>query len=322
LQVERGQPLLAALRERDVFLASACGGRGLCGLCRLKVLHGGGPPQPAERRHLSAEEIAAGVRLGCQVRAEAGLAVEIPPKLLASRRYQGAVERIRDLTHDIKEVRIRLVEPDAIDFVPGQYVQLEAPPPSDDAEGAWRAYSIASPPADREHVELIIRLVPGGLCTTWVFRRLREGEAVRLRGPFGEFRLADTDRPMVWLAGGSGMAPFRSLLHHLRKKGAARPCTFFFGAVALRDLFYLEEFHAAERRLPWFCFVPALSDPAEGDRWEGETGLITEVADRRLRDAGDAEAYLCGSAALVNAARKVLRRKGVPPERIYYDKYN
>jgi len=321
LEVKGGRPLLASLMDEGVFIPSACGGRGTCAYCKVDITEGGGSIVPTEVTLLTEEEQAANVRISCQVKVRNDLAIEIPEELFLVKDYTGAVERIRDLTHDVKELRIRLVEPETIEFTPGQYIQLEAPPYGDNPEPVYRAYSVASPPSERNHIELIIRLSPGGICTTWVFTILREGDQVHFNGPYGQFRLADTESEMVWVAGGSGMAPFWSIIRHMREHNIRRKCTYFFGAVQKRDLFLVDELRQLEKEMPNFRFVPALSGDPKDDGWAGERGLITEVVDRRLFDGSDKEGYLCGSGGMIDAAVKVLTAKGMPEERIYYDKF-
>ena len=316
LDVRGGQTLLAALKNAGVFLPSACGGRGTCAYCKVKVSSGGGPVAPTETPLLTAGEVAADVRISCQLKVRGDMAVFVPEELLAVREYRGRVEKIRDLTHDVKELTIRLIEPGEIDFAAGQYVQLQV-----GGEPVWRAYSISSPPQVRDAIELIIRLVPGGICTTWVFTKLREGDEVRFTGPYGSFGLSDGGGGMVWIAGGSGMAPFWSMVRDMQRRGLRRRCTYFFGAVAARDLFLLRELKQLESQLDWLRFVPALSRPAEGDDWSGQVGLITEVVARHVPDAADVEAYLCGSPGMIDAAVTVLRRKGIGEGRVFFDKF-
>jgi Na+-transporting NADH:ubiquinone oxidoreductase subunit F len=322
LEVQGGKSLLASLMAHGIFIPSACGGRGTCAYCKVTVHEGGGPVLPTEEPLLSPEERAAHVRLSCQVKVRNDLAVEMPEQLFRVKQFRGVVERIRDLTSDIKELRIRLVEPNTIEFTPGQYIQLECPPYAKNPEAVYRAYSLSSPPSDPEHIELIIRLAPGGICTPWVFTLLKEGDPVAFNGPYGEFHLSDTDREMIWIAGGSGMAPFWCLARHLREHAIARPVTFFFGAVNQDGLFLVEEFRDLERALPSFRFVPALSRAPEGDGWTGERGLITEVVARHVPDGSALEGYLCGSAGMIDASIKILTAKGIPLERIFYDKFN
>jgi len=321
LTAQGGRTLLATLMEEGIFVPSACGGRGTCALCKLKVLQGGGPLAPTEVPLLKPDEIRDRVRISCQVKVRNDIAIEVPEELFSIRSYRGVVERILDLTHDIKELRIRLVEPESIRFTPGQYIQLVAPAYEGSPEPVYRAYSMSRPPSDDRAVETIIRLVPDGICTTWVFRHLKEGDEVEFNGPYGQFRLSTTPREMIWIAGGSGMAPFWSILRHMQEKNVRRKTMFFFGAVRRNDIFFLDEMRRKEKELEWFRFVPALSAPAEGGQWDGEHGLITEAVDRLAGDAADKEAYLCGSPGMIDAAIKVLKAKGMTDDRIFYDKF-
>jgi len=163
--------------------------------------------------------------------------------------------------------------------------------------------------------------VPNGICTTYVFNHLKVGDAVTINGPYGDFYLRDSDRDIVFVAGGSGMAPIKSILLDMAEKGSTRKATYFFGARARRDLFLVEEMRELEKRLPAFRFVPALSNPAPEDQWNGETGLITDVLGRHFDHLDHHEAYLCGSPGMIDACVKVLKSKGLPEELIFYDKF-
>lgn len=321
LEAPGSQSLLDALKGHGIYLPSACGGRGVCGLCKVKVLTDLGPPLAAEQHLLRPADMEGGLRMGCQVRVDQDLGVELPTNLLTVRDYCGRVESIRNLTYDIREISIRLIEPEKIEFVPGQYVELEVPVGNGRPASVRRAYSIASTPEDPTRVELIIRLVPGGICTTWVFEELGVGQEVKLSGPMGEFRLSRTAREMVWISGGSGMSPFWSMVRHMKAAGIVRPTTFFFGAVGKEDLFLLDELRELSRELPWFRFIPSLSDPEVGQAWDGETGMITQAVDRNVGDGTGKEAYLCGSPGMVEAAIAVLEQKNFRPRTIFYDKY-
>lgn len=321
LEVVGGDSLLGSLSAEKIFIPSACGGRGSCGLCKLKVMDGGPPLLPTEAPHLTKEETDANVRLSCQLKVRNDMAIEIPEALFSIKEYRAEVVSIRDLTHDIKLLRLALKEPSEVSFTPGQYIQLECPRYKMNPEPVYRAYSIASAPEDRQHLETIIRLVPKGICTTWVFEYLTEGHAVTVNGPYGDFRLHDGDGEMIFIAGGSGMAPFCSILAEMKRTGNPRKVTYFFGAVSKRDLFHVEEMRAYEAALPGFTFVPALSAPTEADAWDGETGLITEVVGRHYDDCGDQQGYLCGSPGMIDACIKVLTDHGMPDENIFYDKF-
>ncbi len=320
LKVAGGASLLSSLAENDIFIPSACGGRGSCAYCKLKVLEGGGSIGPVEEPYLSDEERKANVRLSCQVKVRNDLKIEIPKELFSVRRFAGMVEHKKPLTHDIVELRIKLQTPDTINFVAGQYIQLESKEYKG-RESVMRAYSIASIPSDNHAIELNIRLVPDGICTTWVFDHLKEGQPVNLSGPYGEFHLSETDAPIVFIAGGSGMAPIWSILRDMKEKNISRKATYFFGAHSQQDLFYLEELRALEKELSWFTFVPTLSAEPEGSDWQGERGRVTEVVANHFSDCSRHEAYLCGSPGMIDASIEVLTKAGMPEEKIYFDKF-
>lgn len=319
--VQGGKNLLSMLTAEKIFVPSACGGRGTCGLCKLKVLEGAGPLLPTEEPFLDAEEIESNVRLSCQVKVRNDLRVEIPPELFAVREYVCKCADIVDLTYDIKHFRFELIEPDRIDFVAGQYVQLLAPVYKKGGEEVYRAYSVSSDPGRNDSLETIIRLVPGGICTTYCFEHLKVGDEVRLNGPYGDFRLSETDAPMVFIAGGSGMAPIKCILHYMLRTGNKRKATYYFGANKVKELFLLDEMKEFESALSGFRFVPVVAAPVNGDNWQGETGLVTEAVQRDLKNASEHEAYLCGSPGMIDASIKVLIELGLREEAIFYDKF-
>lgn len=321
LEVKGGQPLLKALNGEGVFIPSACGGRGSCGLCKVKVTEGGGQFLPTELPWLSEEEKKNNVRLSCQFKVKTDIAIEIPEELFNVKQFTGKIESIRDLTHDIKEVRIALIDPPTIDMTAGQFIQFQVPEYELTDEPVYRAYSMASIPSDTTHIELEIRLVPNGICTTYVHQYLKEGDEVTLNGPYGDFYLRKTERPIIGIAGGSGMAPLKSIFLDMAENGSTRKAQYFFGARSKRDLFLLDEMKELEKKMPGFSFIPALSEPAEEDDWKGKVGLITDVVRDFAEDAAEAEAYLCGSPGMIDACIKVLTELGIPEERIYYDKF-
>lgn len=321
LEVLGGQPLLKALNNEGVFIPSACGGRGSCGLCKVQVLEGGGNYLPTELPWISEEERRDNIRLSCQFKVKNDVSIKIPEELFSVRQFTTTVESIRDLTHDIKEVRLKLKEPPEIEMKAGQFIQFQVPEYELTDEPVYRAYSMASVPSDTTHIELEIRLVPNGICTTYVHKHLKEGDTVMVNGPYGEFFLRDTDRDIICIAGGSGMAPLKSILLDMAEHESPRKIRYFFGARTGKDLFLLDEMKELEERLSDFTFIPALSEPQPEDNWSGETGLITDVVRRMTENAAEAEAYLCGSPGMIDACIKVLQELGMPEERIYYDKF-
>jgi Na+-transporting NADH:ubiquinone oxidoreductase subunit F len=319
--VRGGRTLLSTLMGESVFIPSACGGRGSCGLCKVKVLDGAGQILPTELPWLSEEEKDANVRLSCQVKVKNDIQIQIPEELFSVRQFTAKLARIRDLTHDIKELTLELIEPDSIEISAGQFIQLQTPEYELTDEPVYRAYSVSSPPSVTRTVEVEVRRVPNGICTTYVHDYMKEGDEVIFNGPYGDFFLRDTERDVVCIAGGSGMAPIKAILHDMLDKGINRKVQYFFGAVTKRDLFLIDEMRELESKLPNFKFIPALSAPLPEDEWTGDTGLITEVLDRFLPNGDNLEAYLCGSPGMIDACIAVLRKKDTPEELIYYDKF-
>jgi Na+-transporting NADH:ubiquinone oxidoreductase subunit F len=320
LEVDGGQSLLSALNESKVFIPSACGGRGSCGHCKLTVLEGGGAVLPTETPYLTRVQVRTGVRLACQVKVREDMRIKIPEELLNVKMFSATVSANNRLTHDLVETHLALDEPKAIEARPGQYVQLQAPSP----EGpVFRAYSISSPASVTDEVELVVRLVPGGIASTYIFG-LEPDDQVVFTGPYGDFRLnEDPDVPIICIGGGSGMAPLKNIVYTVCDRWPERECWLFFGCRTTKDIFYLDEFRELEKKNPNFHVVYALSDPIEGDeKWDGETGFIhlsvdkhVEVSDRRR------QAFLCGPPPMVEAVMKVLADKGVSSEDVYYDEF-
>lgn len=321
LTVAGGQSLLEALTQENIFIPSACGGRGTCGYCKCKVLEGGGPLLPTEGPFLSEEEKKDDVRLSCQIKIRENMKIKIPQELLSVAEYRCTLEKVVDLTYDTKLFRLKLLEPTRMEYIPGQYVQLKAPVYEESDEEVYRAYSIASDPTDREAIELIIRLVPGGICTTYCFKYLKVNDEVFINGPYGEFRLSGTDAPIIMVAGGSGMAPVKCLLHQMKDTDCKRPAMYFFGGNTTKDLYLGDLMQEFEQSLRDFKFVPVVARPAEDEHWEGETRLVTEALKRSVKDASKHEAYLCGSPGMIDATIKVLTELGMPEDKIYYDKF-
>lgn len=321
LTVQGGKPLLSMLTAEKIFIPSACGGRGTCGLCKVKVLEGAGAILPTEEPYLSKEEQAAQVRLSCQVKVKNDLRIQIPRELFSIREYVTRCTKIRDLTHDIKLFRFQLVEPTTMDYIPGQYIQLQTPAYEKSPAPVYRAYSIASDPAEKGIIDLIIRLVPNGICTTYCFNHLKEGDEMRLNGPYGSFHLSDTQAPVVFIAGGSGMAPIKCILHHMKNTQNQREAVYFFGANVVREMFMVEEMRQFESDLANFRFVPVIAKPHEGETWSGETGLVTQAVQRDVKNGVPYEAYLCGSPGMIDASIKVLNELGITNDRVFYDKF-
>lgn len=321
VEVKEGQSLYEGLAGGGVLVPSACGGRAICGYCKVKVVKGGGEVLSSERPFLSEQELRDNIRLSCQVKVEGDISIEMPLGLLNGRRYKCVCSDIEELTHDIRRFRLDLVRPKTMNYVPGQFIQLRCPVYFEGGEEVYRAYSIAGDPSDKGAIELIIQRAEKGIGTTYCFEHLKIGDEVTVNGPCGDFHLSDTDAPIVFIAGGSGMAPIRCMLNHLFNIKSKRKAVFYFGANKVDDLFMLDEMRQFEDTLEDFRFVPVVASPDAGEFWAGFTGVVTEAVERTLDNAAEYEAFLCGSPGLIEASEKVLAKLGVPCDKIYYDSF-
>jgi len=313
-----GVSLLSALYDRKIFIPSACGGKGSCGYCKVTVVEGGGQILPTETPFLSRPELLSGVRLACQLKLKEDLAIQLPEDLLAVKQYEAKVSRIRDVTYDIREITFELIEPTEIKHRPGQYVQIMAPGPDGPV---FRAYSISSPVSDHNHVQLIVRQVPGGIASTYI-HGLEEGDDVVFTGPYGEFRLEEnTDVEVICVGGGAGMAPISCIIHSIYERWPDRKCQLYFGCRSKRDVFYLEHFEKLSEEHPNFKVHYALSEPSEEDNWSGETGFIHLSVDKWLDASDHKQAFLCGPPPMIEAVTEVLKDKNLEDEDIFYDKF-
>jgi len=320
LDVEGGQTLLASLYGNEVFIPSACGGQGTCGHCKIKVLAGGGPVLPTEKPFLSRREIRTNVRLACQVKVREDMEVQIPEELLNVKLFSATVVSTRALTHDIKEIRFALDDPAEITQRAGQYVQIEAP----SADGpVYRAYSISSPEYDTGEVELNVRLIEGGIGSTYL-HNLETDDPVRFTGPYGEWKMAEGDDvELVCVGGGVGMAPMKDIVFSFFRRWPQRTCWLFFGCRTTKDIFYLKDFQALAAEHPGFHVIYALSDElGPEESWDGETGFIHLSVDKYLTGHLKRQAFLCGPPPMIDAVTKVLHDKGLREDDIFWDKFD
>lgn len=327
LNIQGGSPLLFTLAEQKIFVPSACGGKGSCGACKVQVTSDIGPLLPTEAPYLTDEEIADRTRLACQIKVKQDINIQIPDEIFNVKKLHSKVLKIVDLTYDIKEVTLEI--PEEITFFSGQYAQFETPKYKWNKKGresTFRAYSISSPPQQKDKLEFLIRLVPDGIVTTYVHNFLKEGDMINIVGPFGDFYERDTDAAMICVAGGSGMAPFKSIFESKILEGTLdkREIWYFFGARTTKDCYYLDWLFDLDKKHPNFHFVPALSEPVEGEAWNGATGLITEVLDTYLKNeikAEKKEGYLCGSPGMLDACMVVMSKNDMTEDNIFFDKF-
>jgi Na+-transporting NADH:ubiquinone oxidoreductase subunit F len=361
ISAARGDKLLWALAAHGVLLPSACGGRGSCGQCRLRVLSGGGRILPTEAAHISKRDAAAGERLACMVTIRGNLSIRVPDGALAARRRTCTVQSNRHIATYLKELVLVLPEGDPMAFQAGDYIQIEAPPGRSrfadfemDAacREAWqrrglldlvasrdttelRAYSMANPPGEQGIVMLVVRIAtpppgsaagtPPGKVSSYVFG-LKAGDEVKLTGPFGAFHVRDSDAEMILIGGGAGIAPLRAMIFdQLLQKHTQRKMSFWYGARSAAEICYRGEFDALSERFVNFSWQVALSDPGADTGWGGPTGFIHSVLyDHYLKNhpaPEEVEYYMCGPPLMSSAVVAMLEDLGVERERIFYDDF-
>ncbi len=319
IQAPGGATLLQALYDNRIFIPSACGGQATCGHCKLRVKEGAGDLLPTELPFMSRKERQEGVRLACQVKVRGPLVIDVPAIYLDVQEYRAEVKSTRPVTPDIKEIRFRLIDPPEIEFKPGQYIQVKCPDP--DGEYVFRAYSISSKVSEKNEVELNVRLVPGGIGSTYL-HNLREGDEVTFTGPFGEFELSqDPETEIICVGGGCGMAPIKCILTSMFEQNPDRKAWLFFGCRGTEDIFYYDLYEEMAKKYPGFRFVYALSDLKPGEQWDGEKGFIHISVDKYLNRGGKRQAFLCGPPPMIAAVMEVFEDKELPEEHIFYDKF-
>ena len=361
IDVSAGSKLLVALANSGLYLPAGCGGKGTCGQCRVKVLDGGGPLLPTEESMVSRNEAAQHVRLACQVSVREDIRVQIPEEVFGVRKWECKVRSTKGLSTFIKEICLELPAGEEVPFRAGGYIQVECPPFEtsfsdfeiaarfkdtwDDldlwrlrggsAQDTTRAYSMANYPEETGIILLNIGIalpppgsppaVPPGVVSSYLFSR-KPGDTVTIAGPYGEFFARDTDNEMVFIGGGTGMAPLRShIFDQLKRIKTDRKISFWFGVRSKRDLFYHDEFQKLADEHPNFTYTVALSEPREDDAWDGPTGFIHQVAyDNYLgehKTPEDCEYYMCGPPLMISAVQAMLSDLGVPEENVMFDDF-
>ncbi|KAA9009415.1 NADH:ubiquinone reductase (Na(+)-transporting) subunit F [Histidinibacterium aquaticum] len=352
-----GQKLLDFLKVGGIPMPSGCAGAGTCGLCRAEV-EGAGPPLPTETSLLGRAAIAEGERLTCQVMVRGPLSVRVPEDILSAETFECEVVSNRALAPLIKELVLKVPETTSFNFTAGEFAQLTAPAytldfaeiDAGDHAAAWekrglrklsarsgetvtRAYSIANRPEDEGLLVFNIRLalppphrpeLPPGVVSSYLFG-LEQGDRLEVAGPYGTFRVRDSDREIVLIGGGVGMAPLRAIAHDQLSRNPERRLSYWYGARSLEDLFYDEEFRALDKAHDTFSWTVALSDPAPDDKWTGETGFIHEVVLEKYLSTHPApencDYYLCGPPLMMRAVTAMLDDLGVEPETVFFDDF-
>ena len=362
ITVGTGGTLLGVLSGQNVFLPSACGGGGTCAMCKCQIFEGGGDILPTETGHISRAEAKENWRLACQVKVKQDMKIHVPDEVFSVRKWDCTVKSNIDVATFIREFVIDLPAEENLDFKAGGYIQIDIPEyhnlgfknfdidkkyhedwdkyniwglVANNDEPEFRAYSMANHPAEGSKVMLNVRIatpppalwndVPPGIASSYIYN-LKAGDPVTISGPYGEFFIKDTDREMVYMGGGAGMAPMRSHLFHLfHTLKTGRKVSFWYGARSLREMFYDEEFKKIAEKFPNFSYHVALSEPFPEDNWTGPTGFIHQVTyDNYLskhEDPTEIEYYMCGPPPMIKAAEDMLDNLGVEKEMISFDSF-
>ena len=317
LPVETGVTLLSALADKNIFIPSACGGKGSCGVCRVQIDRGAGDPLPQELPYLSRRERKQGIRLSCQVKINGPLEITIPGSLLNVKKYRAVVVGSKAISDDIVELGFRLIEPGFIDLRAGCYIQLIVPEYYEE----FRAYSVSNSPVERGRVEIMVKLLKNGLCSTYA-HALEKGDIVHFTGPYGEFDLDHNEETeLILVGGGVGMAPMKNIVLYCLEKLKGKKLTFFFGCRAQRDMIYYDFFKELESRHSNLKVYYALSEMEPGDRWDGEKGFIHLTLEKYMNPTGKRQAFLCGPPPMIHAVTKVLKSRGFEDRDIFWDDF-
>ncbi len=359
MAVPAGGTLLNTLTSQKVFLPSACGGGGTCGMCKCKIHEGGGEILETEKGHINRKQAQAGERLACQVKVKEDMKIKIPDEVFNIQKFEATVVSNNNVATFIKELIMDLEPGKNLDFQAGGYIQIDIPPyeinyrdfniqkeyhPDWDKFKIWdykakndetivRAYSMASHPAEGNRVMLNVRIAtppprtnfPPGISSSYIFN-LKPGDKVTISGPYGEFFQKKTNREMCFVGGGAGMAPMRSHLFDLfHTQETKRKVTFWYGARSSREDFYQDDFNGIKSKFDNFSYNVAMSEPMPEDNWTGPVGFIHQVLhDNYLKDHPEPEEieyYMCGPPMMLSAVINMLHNLGVEDEMIMYDAF-
>ncbi len=311
--------LEAALRE-GFSLPYGCR-NGACGSCKGKVLAGSLDYGTYQDNALTPEERAQGRALFCRARPLSALTIEAKEigaaKDIVTKTLPCRVEKLEKRADDVMVMKIKLPANERLQFLAGQYIDFLL------RDGKSRSYSLANPPHDDAQLELHIRHVPGGLFSDPLFSTAKERDILRLKGPLGSFFIReDSDKPMIFVAGGTGFAPIKGMLEHAFAAHMDRQMVLYWGVRSLKDLYMAEVPQQWQRERPDFSFIPVLSSPEPADRWQGRTGFVHEAVLADFPDLSGYQVYACGAPVMVDSARATFhQQRGLPEDEFFADSF-
>jgi NAD(P)H-flavin reductase/ferredoxin len=312
------ETILEAALRAGVPMPYECRNGG-CGLCKGTVLNGRIAYGVYQKSALSDEERAAGMALFCCATPlsdleleyeEAGAQRDAPMKTLDC-----IVQRMHRASADVMIVHLALEPGERLPFRAGQYFNIVL------EDGARRAFSFATRPQEQETIEIHVRLIPGGRFTTHVFTQMREGDRLRIEGPFGQFFLREGDKPIIFVAGATGFAPVKSILEYAFSTGLQRRMYLYWGVRRRPDLYMADLAQQWSREHSNFDFVPVLSEPSPEDNWLGRTGLVHDAILHDFPDLSGYEIYTCGSIKMVETARPAFVAHGLHEDACFTDAF-
>jgi propane monooxygenase reductase subunit len=325
IEVDEDKTILRAAAEQGIMLMHGCK-EGQCSSCKSFILDGDDIEYERYSTFALPDfEKEEGFTLLCRAHPYEDLTIELlnydEEMIHSGLPIEEAVVEVvsnENVTHDMRHLVVRLIEPASIKFFPGQYVDFHVPGTEE-----TRSFSMANISSlESGQLEFVIKVYPNGLFSEFLDTEVKPGDRLDVTGPFGVFTLRDApDSDLVFVGGGAGMAPILALLRSMASRGIQRKATYYYGARRRRDLCFEEELRQLERMLPSFRYVPALSEPEDDAGWDGEVGMITDVLRRAETNLARADAYVCGPPPMVEAALELLPRLGVAEKRVFYDKF-
>jgi CDP-4-dehydro-6-deoxyglucose reductase len=320
---EPDEAMLAAGIRQGIGLPYGCKD-GACGSCKCKLISGSVVHGPHQSKALSAEEEATGYVLTCCGVAHSDVVLESRQVTEAGafsiKKMPVRVNSLKRASHDVMVLRLQLPASDVFQYHAGQYVEFLL------RDGDRRSYSMANAPhlqATQPGLELHLRHMPGGKFTDHVFGAMKEKDILRIEGPYGSFFLReDSDKPIVFLASGTGFAPIKAVIEHMLHKGIARPATLYWGGRRPADLYQDAWIQARLAEMPHLRYVPVVSDALPEDGWTGRTGFVHQAVLQDFPDLSGHEVYACGAPIVVESAqRDFVAKAGLPEEAFFADSF-